>query len=334
MQRNDFTVERWFLYWLETYFKPKAKPSAYNSYWDIINGHIIPTLGNLPLEKLDVPTAQTFLNELLRSGNRKTGGPLSAKSVKNVRVLMTVSLQKAVMEHRIAANPMPDTEIPPVRWKEATPMTDDTQRKLEEFLFKDSNYQNMGILIALYTGCRLGEVCALQWRDYDMTYQMLNLTRTVKRMHNENKGPKEPKTKLTFSCTKGKNGQRTVPVSPALAQILAYQRERGIREFGILQPGDFIVYNTRGQMTDPDNLTHYFAEVLQKLGLPHARYHDIRHTFATCALENGVDVLTVSGLLGHAKVTTTEQFYLHPRMDSMRRAMNALQPITTLKFGT
>ena len=81
---------------------------------------------------------------------------------------------------------------------------------------------------------------------------------------------------------------------------------------------------------DPDNLSHYFGDVLDGLGLPHVKFHALRHTFATRAVENGVDVATVSGLLGHADVTTTTHYYVHPREEAMRRAMTAVTPVTAM----
>ena len=80
---------------------------------------------------------------------------------------------------------------------------------------------------------------------------------------------------------------------------------------------------------DPDNLSHYFGDVLDGLGLPHVKYHALRHTFATRAVEKGVDIATVSGLLGHADVTTTTHYYVHPREEAMRRAMSSISPVTT-----
>ena len=89
---------------------------------------------------------------------------------------------------------------------------------------------------------------------------------------------------------------------------------------------DFIIYNTVGGVMDPDHLSSYWGDVLDGLGLPHVRFHDIRHTFATRAIEQGIDVATVSGLLGHADVTTTTHYYVHPRDASMRKAMAAVAP--------
>ena len=90
---------------------------------------------------------------------------------------------------------------------------------------------------------------------------------------------------------------------------------------------DFIIYNTVGGVMDPDHLSSYWGDVLDGLGLPHVRFHDIRHTFATRAIEQGIDVATVAGLLGHADVTTTTHYYVHPRDASMRKAMAAVAPV-------
>lgn len=84
---------------------------------------------------------------------------------------------------------------------------------------------------------------------------------------------------------------------------------------------------------DPDTLSHYFSRILRQLHLEHVKFHAMRHTFATRAIENGIDVATVSGLLGHADVTTTTHFYVHPQDEAMRAAMRGIVPVGTVKFG-
>ncbi len=112
-------------------------------------------------------------------------------------------------------------------------------------------------------------------------------------------------------------------------ELFALQYERFTRLFG-REPGldDFVFYNKNGGLMDPDNLSHYFGDVLEGLRLPHVKFHALRHTFATRAVEKHIDVATVAGILGHADVTTTTHYYLHPRQDAMRRVMTEVKPVT------
>ncbi|WP_346667938.1 hypothetical protein [uncultured Subdoligranulum sp.] len=161
------TLADWLHYWLESYIRPSCKPAGYAQYRDIVDKHVVPAIGAVPLGELNTGILQQFLNREAACGNRKTGGPLSAKPIKNMRVVLDVALKCAVQEGRLAANPVPGTVIRKVQRKAIQPMSDAMQATLERFLFQDGNLQNMGILLALYTGCRLGEICALRWRDVD-----------------------------------------------------------------------------------------------------------------------------------------------------------------------
>ena len=130
-----------------------------------------------------------------------------------------------------------------------------------------------------------------------------------------------------FSPTKGRDGSRRIAAPAVVFALLEMQCRRHETRFGApVQPEGFVVYNTQNQLTDPDNLSHYFGEVLTALQLPHARFHDLRHTFATRAIEHGMDILTLSGMLGHADVGTTQTFYLHPRLEAMHRQMDCITP--------
>ena len=192
---------------------------------------------------------------------------------------------------------------------------------LQRFLFQDGNLQNMGILLALYTGCRLGEICALRWRDVDWSQQELHLRQTVKRLPRSQRQPGQSVTELVFSPTKGRDGSRRIAAPAVVFALLEMQCRRHETRFGApVQPGGFVVYNTQDQLTDPDNLSHYFGEVLTALQLPHARFHDLRHTFATRAIEHGMDILTLSGMLGHADVGTTQLEAMHRQVDCITPA--------------
>ena len=136
------TLADWLHYWLESYIRPSCKPAGYAQYRDIVDKHVVPAVGTVPLAELTTGILQQFLNREAACGNRKTGGPLSAKSVKNMRVVLDVALKCAVQEGRLSANPVPGTVIRKVQRKAIEPMSDAMQAALELFLFQDGNLQN------------------------------------------------------------------------------------------------------------------------------------------------------------------------------------------------
>lgn len=324
-------MKDWAEWWLATYVEPVAKPSGYEHYHDNLYKHILPELGEYRMSQLTTPVVQKFLNHVALHGNLRNGGPLSAKSVKNMRVVLDVCCKRAVADGYMPANPVPMTVYTHCRTQKAEVMTDRDQQVLEEWLFEDEAFGNTGILLGLYTGLRLGEVCALRWGDYDFETGMLHVHQTIRRVSKfDDSLPYGKRTQLVFSSVKSQSSDRELFLPEVLQDLLAWQYQRFAMYFH-RNPSeeDFVVYNGVGGLTDPDNLSHYFGDVLEGLHLPHVKYHALRHTFATRAVENGVDVATISGLLGHADVTTTTHYYVHPREEAMRQAMAAVRPVSS-----
>ena len=234
-----------------------------------------------------------------------------------------VSYTHLVVSH----NPVPLTAIKSCKTRRPEIMTDEMQEKLEQYLFHNRSIYHPGIILALYTGLRRGEVCALRWRNYNEVTGKLTVEQTVRRLTNYDAGPGEPKTKLVFNDVKTDSSDRILVMPPVVQDMLSEQKRRFAKQFHIPREDDFIIFSKSGGVTDPDNLQHYFSRLLRKLGLEHVKFHAIRHTFATRAIENGIDVSTVSGILGHADVTTTTHFYVRPREKAMNRAMQRITPI-------
>lgn len=254
------------------------------------------------------------------------------KSMRNMRAVLDVALKQALAEGVIGSNPVPLTAVRAVRTPRVQILTDEAQAKLEEYLFSHRHNYHAGILLAMFTGMRLGEVCALQWKDYDPGTGRLRIGHTVRRQTNYDAAEGESRTVLVTNETKSDTPDRTLTMPPILQELLEDQRTRYARSFRIPTGEDYIVFCGKGTMVDPDNLTHYFARLLKKLGLPHVKFHAMRHTFATQAIENGIDVATVSGLLGHADVTTTTHFYVQPREAAMDQAMRKITPVSGGSF--
>ena len=324
---EDMALHTWLGYWLENYIRPVAKPSSYEHYRDNCEKHIIPAIGHLPLKSITSRQLQQFFNQQAKTGNNCNGGPLSTKSMRNMRVVLNVAFKQAIAEGWITGNPVPQTAIKSCKAKKVQVMTDDMQERLETYLFEEKNRYHPPIQMALYTGMRRGEICALRWKDYNPITHRLQIHETVRRLNNYDAKPGDPKTKLVFNDVKTDSSQRELLMPPVLVDVLEKQRERFAQEHQFPTPNDFIFFSNSGGVLDPDNLQHYFSRLLKKLGLNHVKFHATRHTFATRAIENGVDVSTVSGILGHADVTTTTHFYVHPRDKAMSEAMQSISPI-------
>lgn len=326
--KNTPTLNRWAREWLATYIQPVAKPGGYESYHDALFKHILPVLGDYRLDELTTPMVQRFFNELSQHGNLRDGGALSPKSVKNIRVVLDTCCKRAVANGLMQENPVLDTVIRRCATPHVDVMTETDLTRFEEWLFRVRSSENTGIALALFTGMRLGEICALRWRHYDAGTGTLHVQDSMRRTstYNDNAVYGE-KTRVVIASAKTDASCRNLYLQDFLQALLENQYRSYTRQFGVPpRPEDFILFNKAGNHLDPDNLSHYFVNSLKCLGLPHVKFHGLRHTFATRAVERGIDVATVSGILGHADVTTTTHFYVHPREEAMRRAMTAMRP--------
>ena len=187
-----------------------------------------------------------------------------------------------------------------------------------------------GIALGLHTGMRLGEVCALRWKHYDPREGCLHVSETIRRVSNyRDCAAYGSRTSLVTSSVKSDASERKLYLPDFLLDLMDTQYERFRLTFRH-EPSadDYVIFNDKGGCMDPDNLSHYFSDLLRVLRLPHLKYHALRHTFATRMVENGVDIETISGILGHANTTVTTQFYLHPRDEAMRKAMRSMRPVS------
>ena len=310
----------WVEVYLEDYVRPVCKPSSAAYFADNLLKHAVPALGSMPLADIDSAILQRFLNQQAAHGRLTDGGPLSPKSIRNLRTALSGCFTTAVAQGVLRNNPVPGTVIRRSRKPVVETMEEQEREKLLQFLYQDNNLMNMGIILAARLALRRGEICALRWQDFDAIRGYLQIRNTVKRLPNDD--PEGPRTVLVFGPTKSEAGVRNLALSPDLCQLLELHAERFAREFRRQpQMDDFIVYSAVGSVTDPDHLTHYFSDVLAGLQLSHVKFHALRHTFATRAVEQGIDIESISGILGHTDVTTTTHYYLHPRQGGMNQAL-------------
>ena len=281
-----------------------VKPSTYAIYVRLLNLYILPSFGGERPQ--NAGAVQTFADSLLERG-------LSVKTVRD-----TLLVLKMILRHGADAGAWPLLEskvhYPPTGKRTPTILSRPQQRMLMDYLQSHFSFQNLGILICLHSGLRIGEVCALQWRDIDVSAREIHITKTVQRIcitdgstHEYYLSVDRPKTPTSI---------RDIPISRELNTLLKPLRR-------IMQPEDYVVSNTRKPL-EPRYLRDHYHQVLDSLGLPRLRFHALRHSFATRCIESKCDYKTVSVLLGHASIATTMDLYVHPGADEKKKAVEQM----------
>ena len=308
---GEYTTGQWLEVWFNDYAMLKVRPSSHQTYRGYLDHHIKPYIGNIPLTKLSSLDLQRLYKKLLSDGrvdrieSKKQPKGLSAKTVRNIHQIISSALKLAVEQKLIARNPAEGCALPKVERKEMQTLP---VEQLTSFLreAKESGVYEM-YYIDLATGLRRGELLGLKWSDIDLEKGDLRVQRQIGRIDG----------KIIEMPLKTKNAYRTLPLSTEAIDVLMQQRiKTGNSEWVFPSP-------TGGPMS-PDSVLHMLHRVLKRAGLPKVRFHDLRHTFATLALQNGVDIKTVSSMLGHFSAGFTLDTYAHVTTSAKRDAAKTM----------
>lgn len=300
---------QWLNEWLENYIRPSAKIRTYERYSQIVNLHIIPTLGDYDLTEISVIALQRFITELLTNGNKKTKQGLSANFVNTVISVVQNSLKTA---HLIGLTPeyvANKIKRPKTVEKQVDCFTVSEQKQIEHYVLKCKKDKLFGVVICLYTGLRIGELLALTWWDIDFTKGLLFVSKSC---HDRNDGQNHIRI---IDSPKTVHSRRVIPIPKQLMPLLKSLKKRSNCEY-IIADDEKPVFVRSYQRT--------FELLLKKLDIAHKGFHSLRHTFATRALECGMDVKTLSELLGHKNATVTLNRYAHSLLEHKTDMMNRL----------
>jgi|HubBroStandDraft_4_1064222.scaffolds.fasta_scaffold02280_13 integrase len=294
------SVGDWLESWLED-LPSRVKPATYRRYRGIARTHLLPALGAIPLDRLTAA-------DVIAMESRMT--KVAPATVRHAHVVLGTALQAAVAQGRMIANPVRSVKPPRVTHRDKVILSRADAAKLLAAA-KGDPFEALYVL-ALTAGMREGEILALRWRDVDLDAGTVSVTATVVRDVNGDLTTDKPKTRA---------GRRTLPISDRALAVLA-EMERG-------KPGEFLFTSATGLVSPQALLRQHFYPLLDRAELPRMRFHDLRHTAATHLLEDGVPILAVANLLGHASVAVTMGIYAHltPRMTgAATAAMNARYP--------
>lgn len=288
--------------WLQS-IEYSVKKSTYQKYESIIRNHIEPhSISKMQIRYLSSKAINSFSNDKLQSGK------LSAKTVNDILIVVGLSLSYAEEMYNI---PKPKINHIRENKKDVRVLSIGEQQILESYLNQDLNLYKAGILLALYTGIRVGELCALQWDD--ITNENVVVNKTLHRIKEGNK------TILEITEPKTKTSNRVIPLPPFMMPILSKFRSTGS-----------VMQNRNGKAVEPRLMQLTFEKYVEDCGLAKTNFHALRHTFATRCVEAGFDIKSLSEILGHTDVKTTLNRYVHSSMQQKQKNMELLKPARDL----
>ena len=301
----------WLDFWYQQYAKQTLRPTTQSGYENMIYNHIITDIGKIPLNKLTQNDLQQFYTRL-KNGGRKVrtelyGKGLSDRMVRGCHAMCRKALEKAVAEGIIRINPAIGCKLPPKKAKEMQVLTREEMQRFMAQAKADGYFELF--LLELCTGMRRGEIVALQWDDLNMQTGELHICRQATTVHGN----------IHICAPKTKSSIRTVILPPDIVKILAEYKKRINSRWLFPSPvKEDAPYH-------PSAIRKVLDRTLERAECKHVRFHDLRHTFATTALANGMDVKTLSAIIGHISSETTLNIYTHITDNMQRSAANKIE---------
>lgn len=293
----------WIYQWERSAHFVGLKLSTQQKYLQMLEKHILPYWEDKRMDELEDENIRAFMACLASK-------ELSGSMIRDIMRLLRELLKDAVKMKVLMQMPDFSSDILMKRKSETKVLSKEEQKRLQEC----AEEKDLAALLSLYTGLRLGEICALKWKDIDWYYQTLTVERTVQRLTVEGGAAK---TNLVVSTPKSQASFRTVPLPHFLIRALEKRRLT-------VNPEAYIMGNDV-RPGDPRTIQARFQRLLKRACIPPMHFHSLRHTFTTRLLELGIDIKTVSSLLGHSTVKITMEIYAHSQMDTKRSAVHLLE---------
>ena len=299
---TEMTVKQLAAEWLYV-TRNRIKESTAANYRMKLDKHILPAFGEKNIAMLAAKDIYAFIENKLKSG-------LSSRYVTDIIVLLKSIYRYACREYAVLSV-LDGIVLPKKKRTEVKVLTKQQQSILSNYLNCNRSTTALGVALSLYTGVRIGELCALQWQDIDLLNRTLTVRKTIQRI--QTFGGKN-KTELIITEPKSANSLRTIPIPDCIIPMLKQFADKS----------SAYVLSGTCKPVEPRTMQNRFKRILDNADLPSINYHSLRHAFATGALELGFDIKTLSEILGHSSVEVTLNRYIHSSMDRKRACMNLL----------
>ena len=287
--------------WLQS-SRINIKESTYARYVHLINAHIRPQLGKYQLSMVSTQLIESFIEGQLHKGKLDNSGGLSTKTVTDI-----LTIVKSTVEYAKYNNIAVSCNL--------SKLTITEQDLLLQVLLTDMDLYKFGVLLSLYTGIRIGELCALQWENLSIVNSTLKIRKTMQRIQDTNIGATS-QTKVIITEPKSNCSIRDIPLPAFLVEIA---------ERFSSNPKAFVLSGERGKYVEPRTMQNHFKKYIAECGIENANFHSLRHTFATRCIEVGFDIKSLSEILGHSNVNITLNRYVHSSFELKCSNMNKLE---------
>lgn len=298
--------------WLQS-TRINIKESTYARYSHLIDTHIRSQLGKYQISKISTQLIEGFIENLLSCGRVDNNGGLSAKTVTDILTIVKSTIDYARYNNLVVSCNLSKMTIKK-KDKEMRVLCQSEQDALIRVLIADMDLYKFGVLLSLYTGIRIGELCALQWEDLSITNSTLKVRKTMQRIQETNIGASS-KTKIIITEPKSDCSIRDIPLPSFLVEIARQFRDH---------PKAYILSGERGKYIEPRTMQNRFKTYVKESGISDANFHSLRHTFATRCVEVGFELKSLSEVLGHSNVNITLNRYVHSSFELKYSNMNKL----------
>ena len=312
---NKNTYNYWLDSWLN-YIKPNVKESTYIRYRNSIESHIKTDLGTLKIENINSQIIRDYLISKSECGKLDCSGGLSSRTVSELLTIIKSSFKYAQSE---GAKVSCSFEYISIKLEKNVIriLSMEEEKRLMSVLTNDMDRFKLGIIICLYTGIRIGELCALRWENVFLNEKKLYITNTMQRLQTGNESGK--KTKIQITEPKSRCSIRTIPITDTLFNYLATFKD---------SPSAFVLSGQENKLVEPRTMQNHFKRYLSDAQIKNINFHALRHTFATRCIESGFDAEVLSEILGHSSVSLTLDRYVHSsfehKINNMKKFENSM----------